>query len=338
MNKGILRFFLEFFLPVLLMLVLYIVLDPFMLIKEYDSFYENGKPAYVDRNNDYVSTVTYDKYKNKYNYNSFIFGHSQSRYYKVSDWKKYLDSTASCFHFDASNESLYGILKKIEYVDKYSQIKNCVIILDSSILSKFSPQTHSYLFYLSPQLVDNKNIFQFHTSGFKTFVNPKFFISYFDLLIFGKIRNYMKNWNVFNDNIRGYELQYNETTWPEKDKMIKEGTYFTADRIKLFQLQNENTTCYQSSIKTEEQLLQLKKIHLILTKHKTNYKIIIGPSYNKRRISPNDLNTLYNIFNKQNVYDFSGTNKWTINIENYYDYAHYRPHVAKEILEIIYTK
>jgi len=39
---------------------------------------------------------------------------------------------------------------------------------------------------------------------------------------------------------------------------------------------------------------------------------------------------------KKNVYDFSGKNKLTTPIGNYYETSHYRPHVANKIMELIY--
>lgn len=336
MNKGILRFFLEFFSPILLMVVLYIVLDPFMLIKEYDSFYENGKPAYVDRNNDYVSTCTYDKYKDKYRYNSFILGNSRSRYYRVSDWLKYIDSNASCYHFDASNETLYGIMKKIQYIDKYSYISNCLIIIDASILMATEPQTNSYLFYISPQLENQKNIVGFHFSGFKTFINPRFFISYIDLKIRGEVRSYMRKLNVFNENIREYNIQWNETNYPERDKKIKEGTYYNKQIKSTFPQRvtkiEYSLPCIKS--KQREQLLIIAKI---LKRHQANYKIMISPTYDQIKISSLDLKVLKEIFKAENVYDFSGKNQYTNSFYNYYDVNHYTSEVAADMMRQVYS-
>jgi hypothetical protein len=335
MKKNRIRFFIEAFIPFIIFVLVYAILDPFMMIYKYDNFYENGKPAYVDRNNDYVSTSTYDNQKEKYKYDSFILGNSRSRYYLVNDWKECLDSSASCYHFDASNESLFGIMKKIEYIDKYSTIKNVLLVIDKDILSVTDPQTKSYLFYISPQLVEYKNSFGFFLSGFKTFVNPKFFISYFDLSLFGEIRNYMRYFNVFNENIRNYNLQYNETTWPEKEKLLSQGSYYTKERMKQFYKRNNITTCEDPCI-NEPQISQLSIISRIFKRNSTNYKIIISPKYDQKKLADTDLSVLREIFGYNNVFDFSGKNELTEDFRNYWDVNHYNENVAKMIIKEIY--
>ena len=98
-------------------LFVYISIDPFKVIWHYDNFFDNNAEACVALNQDYVSTKTFDNNYKKYLYNSFIFGNSRSRFYKISDWKGHIGQKNSGFHFDASSEALYALHKKILYVD-----------------------------------------------------------------------------------------------------------------------------------------------------------------------------------------------------------------------------
>lgn len=77
--------------PFLLLLLLYIILDPFKVIHGEPPFYKKGDV--IDINRGYVSTVTYEKQYQKYKYDSFIFGNSKSRFYEISDWQKYYPQT-----------------------------------------------------------------------------------------------------------------------------------------------------------------------------------------------------------------------------------------------------
>ncbi|MEG2479981.1 MAG: hypothetical protein RSA50_06885, partial [Mucinivorans sp.] len=43
------------------------------------------------------------------------------------------------------------------------------------------------------------------------------------------------------------------------------------------------------------------------------------------------------IFGQNNVFDFSGINSFTKDYHNYYEDSHYRPHVAKAIIDTIYS-
>ncbi len=58
--------------------------------------------------------------------------------------------------------------------------------------------------------------------------------------------------------------------------------------------------------------------------------------YDQIPLEKEQLNLLYDIFGKENVYDFSGKNEFTESVFNYYENSHYRPHVAAEIMDIIY--
>ena len=54
------------------------------------------------------------------------------------------------------------------------------------------------------------------------------------------------------------------------------------------------------------------------------------------RINP-EVEQLKELFGAENVYDFSGINKYTNNIRNYYEGAHYRPCLGRQLLDSIYA-
>ena len=89
---------------------------------------------------------------------------------------------------------------------------------------------------------------------------------------------------------------------------------------------------------TEEEKEHLLTIQEILQKHNTDFKIIISPKYDQISIDPQQLNLLNTLFEKENVYDFSGKNEWTEPIGNFYEPFHFRPMVAKEIMVAIYSE
>ncbi len=81
---------------------------------------------------------------------SYILGNSRSLAFRVNTWKKYLNNNSCCFHFDASGESLYGILRKLEFLsNNNADLKNVLIILDHNILSKTNSQK-GHLYSISP--------------------------------------------------------------------------------------------------------------------------------------------------------------------------------------------
>ena len=170
------KFALLFGFPIILVVGLYVVCDPYKVIRHYDNFYEDQSFAKPDLCRDFVSTRMYEMNKDKYNYDSFIFGSSRSKAYRVDQWKNYLPKGSSCFHYDASGEFLYGIHKKLCYVDSRSQIKNVLLILDAFCLQNAKKRTNSHLYYVSPQL--DGDLIGFHYRHFLDFIHPGFLSAY----------------------------------------------------------------------------------------------------------------------------------------------------------------
>ena len=85
------------------------------------------------------------------------------------------------------------------------------------------------------------------------------------------------------------------------------------------------------------QIKLLSEIAKVFQDHHTKYKIIISPEYKQIRLNPADVVQLKEIFGAENVYDFSGINKYTNNIRNYYEGAHYRPCLGRQLLDSVYA-
>ena len=82
--------------------------------------------------------------------------------------------------------------------------------------------------------------------------------------------------------------------------------------------------------------MKLKIKSEIFRKHKTNFKIVLYPLYNQTKTNTADLLKLYEIFGRDNVFDYSGINVITENIHNYYESEHCRPTAGRMILTEIY--
>jgi len=334
--KTIIVFLLLGLILIMPLPIIYLVLDPFKVIKTYDTFYDPNAKGWVFINRDYISTTTFIKnYKNE-NYNSYILGNSRSRFFRISDWEKHLPLNSKCFHFDANGESIYGLHKKLAYIDKRGlEIKNAILVFDYGILSQDKPRT-GHLTIISPELVNNSNIIDFHLTFFRDFLTPKFLYAFLDFKISGVVKPYMKegdlliNWYPVFDPISNESFDCYE--WEDS---IRQNKYYTPGRLSKFYSRDTIVKYSPIAIK-ENQMLILYGIYEIFKKHKTNYKIIISPLYDQVKINQFDLQFLKNLFGENNVYDYSGINKYTKDYKNYYEPAHYRPHVAREILNEVY--
>ncbi len=337
MNREILTFvkkILYFLIPFTLLLLLYVVLDPFKIIRKYDNYY-SGKIQAVTLNRDYVSTATFDQYYSQYQYNSFIFGNSRSIFYEIADWENHISPNSNCFHFDASGESLYGIYKKVKYLDnKNADIKNVLLIIDYATLNQVTPR-YDHITILSPQLENNANISSFHLAFLKVFFTPKFMFAYLDYKISGVIKPYMKKGYLLDDRPVNYELKTNELSFPYFEQLIEKGDYYTPERMEVFH-ERKTHQAYSPKVISDKQKQMLREINDIFEKHKTGFKIVVSPLYDQIKLNESDLTYLHSLFGKENVFDFSGINEITNDFHNYYETSHYRPHVARRIMDLIY--
>jgi hypothetical protein len=340
MNKNVviwLKVVIIFCLPFIILLIVYVYLDPFKVIRRYQSYYVSDVIPRVVLDRDYVSTATFDNNYSMYRYDSFIFGNSRSIFYEVKDWKPYIAETSSCFHFDASGETLYGLYKKIKYLERQNiSINNALVIIDYSTLNGIEQVKMNHLSAISPQLEDNKNLISFHLCFIKAFFTPKFMIAYFDYKVSGKIRGYMTKNHLLDDRPVHYDLVTNELSYPLFERLIESGEYYTIERMKVF-YQRDSIQSFSPVVIGEKQRNMLTDINAVFIKNRTNFKIIINPLYDQQKLNEKDILYLASLFGKERVFDFSGINELTDDYSNFYEASHYRPHVAREILQRIYS-
>ncbi len=324
--QNIIYFSLIGIIPLFFLVLIYLYTDPFKVIKTYDSFYDNSTNGRVGINRDYVSTTTFinNHNKKKQNYNSFIFGNSRSILYQISDWKKHLPKNSQCFHFDASSESLLALNKKMEFINNNGfKINNVLLVLDKSILVQDTPKK-GHLFVISPVLVNYINIYNFHLSFIKAFLSFKFLFTYADFRLSGHIKPYMKTNFLLDDEPLKYDVLTNEVRQDFFEKCIQENRYYTPEIMLGFYKRGKIQI--QSTISIKESQKNILN------------NIVISPLYDQLKLNSNDLNYLKALFGSNNVFDYSGINYITNDYRNYYEKSLYRPHIARAIMDNIYSK
>jgi hypothetical protein len=315
--------------PILILLILYVAFDPFKVIYSYSSYYKSGEPSYVTLNRDYVSTQTFIQNYPKIKYDSFIFGNSRSIFYEVKDWTKHLQD-GRCYHFDASGETLFGINKKIRYLSKkHIRIKNALLILDCGTLQTAS-ESKGHLFLIHPALRDD-NFLSFQFEYIKTFFDINFLLSYLPFKFFG-----IKSQSL-DDRPFDYNSESNEIKFTFFENMICENPNNYYLPRKSFFYKRDNIQTYSPVVIKDQQKEMLLELAILLKRSNSNFKIIINPLYDQQKLNAADLGILKTIFGENNVFDYSGINEITSNMYNYYENSHYRPHIARKIMEEIYN-
>lgn len=319
-------------IPLIIIIILiigYLVTDPFRVLYKYDSY----SIAEINLNRDYISTETLLSNYEKEGYNSFILGSSRAMGYNPASWKTHLGLEASTYSYDAYNETLFGIYRKLLLLEALNiPIDNVLLLIDNEEHFFLTYEDDgSCLYKKHPLILGNTayNRIDFQLSNVFGYLSPKFFIPYYTYLLTGKT-----NKLIGNDEI---DIKYPEN-WmnsPLLEKRTREdSSYFDA---KTF-YKRESKSQIQKALIDDAQREMLVEIKRIFDANNTDYKIIINPLYNQIKLNPSDLYSLEEIFGKKNVYDFSGINQFTDSKYNYYEKSHFRPVVGDSIMNIIYKR
>lgn len=323
--------------PLLFIIAVYFIKDPFKVLYHYDSFFPQNGAQPVVLNKDYATTETLINNLKKYNYDSYIFGNSRSMFYPVEAWEKHINAT-KCFHFDANAESLYGMERKLVFLhNRGSQIKNALIVMDQGLCSEVA-NSEGHLFKKHPSL-SNQSKIDFQICFLKAFFDVAFLRYYLNYLATHKVSGEAVTKMMLNVTPYSYDATTNEFSNTQYEDLIKRNkdSFYTKRRLSLF-YKRSLTQAYAPVTIKQTQIKMLENMKNILDENKTNYKIVISPLYNQVKFNPTDLATINSIFGKDNVFDFSGINNFTEDIYNYYEISHYRPHVAIKIMDSIYSK
>ena len=319
-------------IPALIILLIgYFYFDPFKIFKQYNDYSYN--PPCLALNRDYVSTTMFQRNREKYHYNSFIFGTSRTMGFKPSTRKKYLPESASPFSFDAGIESIFGIYTKIKYLDTtHAPIDNVLLLFDRDATFQVTDNYTKYLFIKHPDVTGESKI-AYQWSFLKSYYSPIFLLNYYSYKLTGQYQDWMQE-VILNYNMT-YDTITNETNMVSAETLItkNEKEFYDLRKEGFFERKGETTDSVNHI--TETGIFFLNEIKRILEKHKTNYKIILTPIYDQIKFSGADQKIIAGLFGNH-VYDFTGKNQFTDPITNFYEIKHFRPQVGDSILNIIY--
>jgi hypothetical protein len=318
-----------FLLPLFIISACYVLTDPYKTIYSYK--YYTSTYMLLSRGN--VSTMVLLKNRDRYHYDSFIFGSSRATAFTAKEWCKYLPAKSQPFSFEAWNENVLCIYKRINLLDSlHIPIKNALIILDvDRAFEYFGDITADHY------LIRNDSKFEYYKKDYLYYLKtPGLFISSIDYAIFKKQRAYMNGFvGMKNDDID----PVNNDWYPLSEQEILRDTaaYYRGSEWKFYK--RGTVQRYSNRQLDRHQISYLIKTAAILRKHHTNYKIVISPLYNQRKLNKQDLRFLKTIFSEDNIHDYSGINAITNNKYNFCnDVIHYRKKVGNIIMRELYGK
>lgn len=318
-----------FLSPLIVLLIGYLITDPFKIIRTYDAYPDNFAKSL---NRDRISTQIFLKNNKQYNYKSFIFGSSRSSVFYAHEWGKHIND-ATPYHFDASCETISGVATKLKFIESQgNKIDNVLFVFDRSLFN-YEQDTLGSVF-VQDYRVSGLDWWKYHTIFVNTYFSKGFFVAFYDNLLTGNFKNYMKQFLEFRKiNYTPIVNDFIFTSYIEQIKKDSIGYYNQPD---FFYERTKEKSLPPAAIKPY-QLKYLTMIKESLKKNNTKFKIILGPTYDQHYFNQQDLDILIKYFGKESIYDFSGINDYTENIANYYEIYHYKPSVANAIMNKIYA-
>lgn len=321
-------------LPVVIICLAYLIMDPFKVVYDYDIYCAPGSPSYISINRSMVSQKMFDKYHDFYHWNSYVFGGSRSLYFRHDIWQPYLDDTCSITHMDGFNESLYSVYHKIKYINGKTPIDNALLCIDEDLLYKTVNELEP-LSCITPDLDPNFSYFEQQTFYLGAFMRkPLVAIAYTYYRLSGKVKPWVVRLGEFDTTIRYYDIRHNEDVNMIEVKNLPDSLIYNDTRMAMF-YQRPNYQVYGQKVIDTTALRMLTEIKEIFEANNTDYKVIVNPTYNQKKLSLDDQQILESLFGDR-LYDYSGVNFITQDYHNYSDNLHFRKHVARQILKWIY--
>ncbi len=317
--------------PLLVAAGAYIIFDPFKVLRTYDNYFADG----LSTNKGVITVGTFEAEYKANRYDSFILGSSLSCYYNVADWLHHLPAGAVPYHFDSANQSIGTLRRTVEYLaENVDSLKNALIVLDPYIFR--IPDGQSDMVFLDPPALRSEWWYAayFHYSMFRHFMNLKYLASYLPWRFNDKRADYTEL-RIFEPQPIIWNRSSNEESIPAWDDSIAASPERFYASHKIVINDNEYYHCHSKLI-SEQIEEHLQTIASILSAYGTEWHIVVGPNLRHEVLGPEDNETMLRIFGRR--YHNLGRELAPMMADstNFYDNTHYRPVVARQIMDIVY--
>ncbi|TAE18085.1 MAG: hypothetical protein EAZ95_05225 [Bacteroidetes bacterium] len=300
--------------------------DPFRVCRAYKTY----SGADVTLNRDYVSTELLIRKYPRYRYDSFIFGSSRTLAFQPASWERLLPQGSKAFSFDASSERLYGIHQKIRYLDAQNiPIKNALVVLCRD--ASFVPMEHTLYIFRKHPITSGESWARFHWALWCGYMDFHFLITYYRYQFTQRCTPDMQD--IINKGAIELDSVSNATLLVKKERELVNPDEYYKKYASIFYTRASKTTEEASCVQPVH-IQMLQEIKAIFEKHKTNYRVIMSPLYEQKKMSKADKENLEKIFDNR-FFDFSGKNFFTEDKRHYYETSHYRPMVGDSIMKIV---
>ena len=256
-----------------------------------------------------------------------------SGYYRIEDWQRHLPPGARPFHFNASRETLYGILNKLRFLESHgTEIKNALLIIEDEMLMRL-PLDEDVLFVQHPQTAPNVSWWKFHQLYFNAYRQPEL-VAY--LLCPGPMTERVLEKGYATTDISNRIEPINEGYYRYADSLIavNPSAFFTPDHIRQYARPVKELPCVPKITSPVKALLE--QIASILHDKGVDYQVIIPPHYGYEAIASSDLYYMELIFGQERVHDYSHDPELGTDLHYYYDDGHLIVHECGRLIDSAY--
>lgn len=332
MSHFLKRAFLFLTLPLTVIILVvgsYLYFDPFKVVRHYADY----SGSIVGMNREHVSTQMYLRQRGRYAYNAFIFGSSRTKGFRAASWKKHLPPDAQPFLFDASCETVYGIYRKVRFLDSvHAPLKYALVVLCRNA-SFVRDDNFEVFLHIKDPVISGESRWKYQLTFFRAYTNFSFLKAFCYARLYG-----CQPWmgDLLHTEPLTYDTVTNDQYNPSQELMLKENPdlYYRQHRTAFYDRKGETTAATRQI--TQRDSAMLFEIARLFKKNGTEYKVVLSPLYEQVKFYPKDLTLLRLAFGNR-LYDFSGANYFTNDIRHYYESSHYRPLVGDSIMNLIYT-
>lgn len=332
MKKFLTTLLLVMGIPLILLLGLYLWTDPFKTLHSFDMNDVDGT------NREYQTVELFKRNNPMYHYNSFVFCSSQGSGLNTYTWKMYLPEDSHQFLFQAWSENITGVKQKLLWLDKQNvPIEHVLVLID--IPGFFvADQRPTNALTVKHYELSGESAWMYHAREYYNFIQrPSSWIDFAQRQLQAQKHEFSSD-TITNDFFAENRLSY--STMPKQDSLCSCSEQTRRNFFnKIANVPEKNVVMAQPVITACMQNI-LTDIKAVFDKQKTDYYIIITPSY--RYTSPylntDDLETLQNVFGQDRVYDFTTDVELTSDYNDFFDPVHFGTILGWKMLKKIYKQ
>ena len=304
--------------PLLLLVAVYFVTDPYKTLRPFSLTY------FDDTNRDYLSSELFVKNYPEYHYDSYVFGSSRCGGINTYQWLTYLPDGSSQFLFQAWGETITGIDQKVTYIDEHHYPLDNVLMLVDIPRSFSKPQLPYEAMSIKDPRFSHQPGWVFQSVLFFDFIQKP-----------SEWRRAVRKWRnstppkITFDPITNDWEKGNMRNLSRKAKSVFMKDYVNNPYVSL---------PVGESVIDGSMAVILNHIKSVFDRKETDYRIIITPAYGYKypSISEEDLRILQGVFGEENVYDFSGREDITLDYKNFSDPNLFGLNIGWLMLEEVY--